>query len=173
MKVYAIGKGCYSAFRIVAVITNEQRAKDYCQMFDDDYSFEEFELDGPLENERFVETHKGMKPYTGHVSIKKSEHHFSGGKAARRFGLGDYCQIDKKLESDKFFIYGDEYVTHFWARDKEHAMKILTDRFYAAEALNALPLTAAEKVAQAEALEPILKAKNKLKRRQADAWKKP
>jgi len=120
MKVYVVTTGEYSAYGTNAIFTDAEKAKEYSELLDDSNGVDEWETDPVV-----PEHPKGTLSFSGGID--------RGGDIFVRRG-----DPDARSERREYINAPGEY--HYslvvWARDKDHARKIVAEKRARILALN-------------------------------------
>ena len=123
-KVYAVSRGSYSDYRIVAVFSTKEQADELCRRYGedmhDDADVEEWIVDAPMPND-------GLLQYTVWIGVDRNVHSLDVRDADkivddRNNEISLYKARGKRVENR-----ANIYITCL-AKSKEHAVKIANEK---------------------------------------------
>jgi hypothetical protein len=119
MNVYLVSKGSYSDFRIVAAYTDQEVAKKAQELYDVENEVEALELDV------VPKTPPGLFPWSVAINANGDIPTRYGGNPQREQFSEDFKEMYMP-----YSMTGHEglLVFHVWARDADHAVKIVGEK---------------------------------------------
>lgn len=116
MKVYIITKGDYSDYHICAVTTDKKKAEILCKAYNDLDGWYKAEIETYDTDEFLTEIENGLKLYDCRMERNKP--------------MVIY-EVDLDYTNSSDFNVRYKHYTYYvcvWAKDKEHALKIASDK---------------------------------------------
>ena len=128
-KIYLVSSGEYSDYGIDGIFTTKELAEKFIKSFDIENSYDEINIEVRTLNPYEKELRQGFKAYF--VRMSKKGKTISVNNTENAFGFDSY-------DSDGFDVRNN-LISHVYAKDKKHAIKIVNEKRTKLIALNKYP----------------------------------